>query len=191
MTTLMTKRRFSVKEFIKMAEAGILYEDDRLELLDGEIIQMAAIGSYHAACVDTLNERFVLATQGIAIVRPQNPLKMSDDTLLEPDMVIARPHENRYRETYPTPEDTLLIIEVSDSTINYDANVKIPRYASGGAPEVWQVNLQHDLIDSHSDPDTASGRYRNVRRFLRGQTITPTMLPNATLNVSDILISQV
>ena len=191
MTTLMTKRRFSVKEFIKMAEAGILYEDDRLELLDGEIIQMAAIGSYHAGCVLGLNKFFSRIVGEDALVNVQNPFKIDDDTLFEPDLVILRPRTDLYMTSYPTPSDALLIIEVSDSTINYDANVKIPRYASGGAPEVWQVNLQHNLIDSHSDPDTASGRYRNVRRFLRGQTITPTLLPNATLNVSDILISQV
>ena len=191
MTTLLTKRRFSVKEFIKMVDAGILTKYDRVELLDGEFVEMAAIGSYHAGCVLGLNKFFSRIVGEDALVNVQNPFKIDDDTLFEPDLVILRPRTDLYMSSYPTPSDALLIIEVSDSTINYDANVKIPRYASGGAPEVWQVNLQHDLIDSHSDPDTASGRYRNVRRFLRGQTITPTLLPNATLNVSDILISQV
>ena len=187
MTTLLTKRRFSIKEFIKMAEAGILYEDDRLELLDGEIIQMAAIGSYHAGCVLGLTKFFSGVVGEDVLVNVQNPFKIDDDTLFEPDLVILRPRADLYMTSYPTPSDALLIIEVSDSTINYDLNVKIPRYASGGAPEVWQVNLQHDLVDSYSDPDTASGRYRNVRRFLRGQTITPTLLPDISLGIDKIL----
>ncbi|MYC07982.1 MAG: Uma2 family endonuclease [Chloroflexi bacterium] len=191
MTTLLTKRRFSVKEFIKMVDAGILTKYDRVELVDGEFIEMAPIGDYHAGCVDELTHTFVrTAPEGVR-VRVQGPLQVDSLTEFEPDLAVLRPRHDNYTTSRPTPPDILLVIEVSDSTIAYDRNVKIPKYAQAGVPEVWQVNLQHDLVDSYSDPDTDTGRYRNVRRFLRGQTITPTLLPNATLNVSDILMSQV
>ena len=191
MTTLMTKRRFSVKEFIKMVDAGILTKYDRVELLDGEFVEMAPIGDYHNGSVTTLTHIFVRAVPDGVRVQVQGPLQVDSLTEFEPDLAVLRPRHDNYTTSRPTPSDTMLVIEVSDSTVAYDRNVKLPKYAQAGILEVWLVNLPYGVIDKYSDPDTDSGRYRNVRRFLRGQTITPTMLPNATLNVSDILISQV
>ncbi|MCY3543213.1 MAG: Uma2 family endonuclease [Chloroflexi bacterium] len=165
MTTLLTKRRFSVKEFIKMVDAGILTKYDRVELVDGEIVEMAPIGGYHAGCVDELTHTFVrTAPEGVR-VRVQGPLQVDSLTEFEPDLAVLRPRHDNYTTSRPTPPDILLVIEVSDSTIAYDRNVKIPKYAQAGVPEVWQVNLQHDLVDSYSDPDTDTGRYPQCAPF--------------------------
>ena len=183
----MTKRRFCVKDFHLMDEAGVFCENDRVELVDGEIVDMAPIGSYHGFSVDALTHIFVrMVPEGIR-VRVQGAVQMDESTMFQPDLTILRPREDNYAESNPTPEDVLLIIEVSDSTVGYDRNVKIPKYAQAGIPEVWQVNLPHGFIDRFVDPDTSSGRYRSVMRHSRGQRIVPTQLGDITVEVSDVL----
>lgn len=183
----MTKRRFCVKDFYLMDEAGVFCEDDRVELVDGEIVEMAPIGSYHAFSVDALTHIFVrMVPEGIR-VRVQGPLQIDESTMFQPDLVILRPREDNYAESNPTPEDVLLVIEVSDSTVAYDRNVKIPKYAQEGVPEVWQVNLPYGFIDKFVDPDTAAGRYRSVMRSSSGQRVVPTHLREVAVEVSDVL----
>ena len=187
MTTVMTKRRFSVNEFYKMAKAGILCEDDRVELVDGEIVDMAGIGSYHASCVDALTYMFVRrAPEGI-IVRVQNPVHLNEFNEFQPDLAILLPRDDFYKESHPTPKDVLLIIEVSDSSVDYDRNVKLPRYAREAIPELWQVNLVYEHIDAFTDVDPLAGTYRTRRRYLRGDSVTPTLLSEITLEVGEIL----
>lgn len=187
MTTVMTKWRFSAKEFYKMAKAGILDEDDRVELVDGDIVNMAAIGSYHAGCVMCLSTLFTRKAGDRVFVNVQNPLQLDRLSVFQPDLAILLPRDDFYTESHPTPQDTLLIIEVSDSSVDYDRNVKIPRYAQAGVPEVWQVNLVYGLIDTFSDLDPVTVRYRSMRRFSPGQQIVPALLPDITLEVNDIL----
>ena len=180
-----TKRRFSVKEYYLMAEAGILSPRDRVELIDGEIVQMAAIGSYHAACVDTLNRLFMETLGRRVIVRVQNPVRLSERSEPEPDVALLRPRADAYRDAHPGPDDVMLIVEVSHSTVEYDRDVKTPLYAEAGIPELWLVNLDEDYIDGLSDPDGAG--YRTRRRYARGERIAPALLPDAALDVSEIL----
>ena len=187
MTTAMTRRRFCVKDFYLMDEAGVFCENDRVELVDGEIVEMAPIGSYHNSCVTTLTHIFVRAVAEGVRVQVQGAVQMDESTMFQPDLVILRPREDNYAESNPTPEDVLLVIEVSDSTVAYDRNVKIPKYAQGGVPEVWQVNLPHGFIDKFVDPDTATGRYRSVMRSSSGQQIVPTQLPDMALEVNSVL----
>lgn len=187
MTTVMTRRRFSVKEYYKMAKVGILCEDDRVELVDGEIVNMAAIGSYHAGCVMCLNTLFSRKAGDRVFVNVQNPVQIDDLTVFQPDLAILLPRNDFYTESHPTPKDVLLIIEVSDSSVDYDRNVKIPKYAQAGVPEVWQVNLVYGLIDTFSDLDPLTVRYRAMRRYSPGQQIVPTQLPDITLDVGQIL----
>ena len=183
----MTKRRFCVKDLHLMDEAGVFCEDDRVELVDGEIIDMAPIGSYHGSSVDALNHIFVrMVPEGIR-VRVQGAVQMDESTMFQPDLAILRPRDDDYFESNPTPEDVLLIIEVSDSTVAYDRNVKLPKYAQAGIPEVWHVNLPNGFIDRFVDPDPATGRYRSVMRHSRGQRIVPTNLSEVAVEVSDIL----
>ena len=112
---------------------------------------------------------------------------MDESTMFQPDLAILRPREDNYAETNPTPKDVLLIIEVTDSSVDYDRNVKIPKYSQTGVPEVWQVNLVYGFIDTFSDLDPATVRYRAMRRYSRGQRAVPTHLREVTVKVSDIL----
>ena len=183
--TTITKRRFSVKEYYLMAEAGILSPRDRVELIDGEIVQMAAIGSYHAACVDTLSNLFREMLGRRVIVRVQNPVRLGERSEPEPDIALLRPRADAYRDAHPGPDDVMLIVEVSHSTVEYDRDVKTPLYAEAGIPELWLVNLDEDYIEGLSDPDGSI--YRATRRYARGDRIVPALLPDAALDVSEIL----
>ena len=183
----MTKRRFCVKDFYLMDEAGVFCENDRVELVDGEIVDMAPIGSYHNSCVTTLTHIFVRAVPEGVRVQVQGAVRMDESTMFQPDLAILRSREDNYVESNPTPADVLLIIEVSDSTVAYDRNVKLPKYAQAGVPEVWLANLPHGFIDKFVDPDTATGRYRSVMRHSRGQRIAPTQLRGVTVEVNDVL----
>ncbi len=187
MTTVMTKRRFSAKEFYKMAKAGILNKYDQVELVDGEIVEMAPIGSYHNGSVNALNRIFARSVPEDIIVQVQGPLRVDDTTVFQPDLAILRPKKDDYFESIPGPEDVLLVIEVSDSTEAYDRNVKIPKYAQADVPEVWHVNMPYSVIDRYADPHPATGRYRSVMRHSRGQRIVPTQLSDITIEVSDVL----
>ena len=180
-----TKRRFSVKEYYLMADAGILSPRDRVELIDGEIVQMAPIGSYHAACVDTLSNLFKEMLGRRVIVRVQNPVRLGERSEPEPDVALLRPRADAYRDAHPGPDDVMLIVEVSHSTVEYDRDVKTPLYAEAGIPELWLVNLDEDYIDGLSDPVGAG--YRTRRRYARGERIAPALLPDAALDVSEIL----
>ena len=184
-TPAITRRRFSVKEYYLMAEAGILSPRDRVELIDGEIVQMAAMGSYHAGCVNTLNRLFMEMLGRRVVVSVQNPVRLGERSEPEPDVALLRPRADLYTESHPRPEDVMLIVEVSHSTVEYDRDVKTPLYAEAGIPELWLVNLDEDYIDGLSDPDGAG--YRTVRRYVRGERIAPALLPDAALDVSQIL----
>ena len=183
----MTRRRFCVKEYFMMAKAGVFGEDDRVELVDGEIVDMAAVGSYHAGCVDVLNYQFSKRVPEGVIVRVQSPVKLNEITTFQPDLAILHPRDDFYMDSHPTPKDVLLVIEVSDSSVAYDRNVKIPRYALAGVPEVWQVNLVYGFVDKFSDLDTTTVRYRSVARYSHSQRITPTLLPDISLEIDKIL----
>ena len=187
MTTVMTRRRFCVKDFYLMDKAGVFCEDDRVELVDGEIVDMAPIGSYHNSCVTTLTHIFVKAVPEGVRVQVQGAVQMDESTMFQPDLAILRPREDNYAGSNPTPEDVLLVIEVSDSTVAYDRNVKIPKYAQAAVPEVWHVNLPNGFIDRFVDPNPATGRYRSVMRHSGGQRVVPAHLSEVAVEVSDIL----
>ena len=180
-----TKRRFSVKEYYLMAEAGILSPRDRVELIDGEIVQMAAISSRHAGCVTYLSNTLLPMLGRRVIVRVRGPVRLSEYSEPEPDVTLLRPRADAYRESHPGPDDVMLIVEVSHSTVEYDRDVKTPLYAEAGIPELWLVNLDEDCIDGLSDPVGAG--YRARRRYVRGERIAPALLPDAALDVSEIL----
>lgn len=187
MTLTMTRRRFSVKEYYKMADAGIFCEDDRVELIYGEIVQMAAIGSYHAGCVNYLNTAFSLACRERAVISVQNPLRLNEESEPQPDIVLLRPREDFYTRSHPGPEDVLLVIEVSHSTVEYDRDVKAPLYAQALIPELWLTNLEDGYINAYTEPNAETRSYGKVRRFSSGERIAPLLLPDATLSVDRIL----
>lgn len=179
------RRLFTVDEYYLMAQAGILHEDDRVELIEGEIIEMAAIGSRHAACVDRLTQLFVGRVGGRAIVRVQNPIRLSQRTEPQPDLALLRPRPDFYAAGHPGPEDVLLVVEVADTSVGFDRETKIPLYARAGIPEAWLVNLTESNIAVYRNP-TATG-YQALQRLERGMCLSPLALADLICTVDDIL----
>jgi Uma2 family endonuclease len=184
MSVELQRRRFTVRDYYAMADAGILTEDDRVELIEGEIVEMAAIGSRHASCVGRLTRLFASVGDN-AFVWVQNPVRLSDLTEPQPDVALLRPRPDFYAEGHPLPEDVLLVVEVAHSTLGYDRGVKLPLYAAAGVAEVWIVNLDEDLVEVHSDP--AGSRYRAGAKARRGDVVRPTLVPAVELSAVDVL----
>lgn len=165
-----SKLQFSIEDYYRMAAAGVLREDDRVELIEGEIIKMNPIGSRHAACVGRLTKLLERRGGDYAIVWVQNPVEINDYSEPVPDVTLLRRRDDFYAHAKPVPGDVLLIVEVSDSTINYDRKVKAPLYAGAGIPEMWLVNLPEDLIKVYTRP--LNGAYQETRLVRRGESIT-------------------
>src|SRR5688500_6004016 len=179
-----TRKRFTIDEYHRMAEAGILHEDDRVELIDGEIVEMSPIGKHHAACVKRL---IALLTEQIgrrAIVGAQDPVQLSDSSEPQPDITVLKFRDDYYEEQPPTPEDILLIIEVADSSLDFDRLVKLPRYARGGVPEVWIVNLAGGVIEVYREP--VAGEYRETLQAVRGDVLVLPGVAAAQVRVEDV-----
>src|SRR6266498_3300178 len=166
MSVRLLKGPFTVDDYHRLAELGILGEDDRVELLDGQIVEMTPIGPDHAGCVDALNRLLSRLVGDTGIVRVQNPLVLSSEWEPQPDLVVLRPRADGYRKAHPGPEDVLLVIEVADTSLESDREVKLPRYAVAGIPEVWLVALANDRIEVYRQP--APDGYREVRTLSRG-----------------------
>lgn len=179
------RRLFDVEEYHRMAEAGILHEDDRVELIEGEIVKMAAIGSRHAACVKRLVKLLVRKVGDSGIVGAQDPVRLPDGTEPEPDVAVLRPREDFYAEAHPTPGDVLLLIEVSDTSLEYDREVKLPLYAAAGIPEAWIVDLVNEKVCVVSQP--ADGFYTNVSSAGRGDSVTLRMLSGLVVSIEGVL----
>lgn len=177
------RRRFTVHDYHRMGEAGILHEDDRVELIEGEIVEMAAIGTRHFACVNQLNRLLVRGVGDAAIVSVQNPVRLDEHTEPQPDLTVLRVRD--YRESLPMPGDVLLLIEVSDTTLAYDRGVKLPLYARAGIREVWIVDLPSEVIERHTDP-SANG-YRGLKKVRRGEKIEFAALPELSFRVDAVL----
>ncbi|MBA2713786.1 MAG: Uma2 family endonuclease [Rubrobacteraceae bacterium] len=158
-----------------MAEAGILHEDDRVELIGGEIVEMNPIGGRHAKCVTELTRVLISLVGDDVRVSPQNPVKLDDHEEPQPDVAVLRTGERYQAGALPTPEDVLLLIEVSDTSLAYDREVKLPLYASSGIAEVWLVDLKGGIIERYSEPSEEG--YRLVRRAGRGETLESAVLP--------------
>lgn len=181
------RRRFTVDEYERMAEDGILGEDERIELIDGEIVAMAAMSPRRAGCVTALTHLLPPRLGTAAKVRVQLPLALSPHDMPERDIAVVRARRDHYRRAHPTPTDVLLLIEVSDTTLAYDRAIKLPIYARAGIPEVWIADLSGHGIERHADPDPVSGVYRSAIRFDRGKTIAALTVPELSLSVDDVL----
>lgn len=185
MSVFVEKRLFTVGEYYRMLEAGILTEDDRVELIEGEIVKMSPLGSGHSGCVDVLNRYFVEGVAGAAHVRIQNPIHLSEKSEPQPDVVLVRPRADSYRSSHPTPTDALLINEVAETSEEFDRAVKLPPYARAGIPEYWMVNLTDELIEIYRQP--SEGACRDTSRAIRGGKISPLAFPNLEPAVDAIL----
>lgn len=179
------ERRFNVAEYYRMAEAGILSEDDRVELVEGVVVEMAAMGSRHAACVDRLNRVLNSLVGEKALVRVQSPIHLDDASEPEPDLALLKPREDFYSSEHPGPDDVLFAIEVSDTSAEYDTEVKLPLYARASIPETWLVNLATETIEVHSEP--APSGYRQTRRAKRGERLESNAVSGLEIFAEDIL----
>jgi Uma2 family endonuclease len=185
MSVQIARHWFTVAEYNRMGETGIFSEDDRVELIEGEIFEMSPIGRRHAACVDRLTELFSEQLQRRAIIRVQNPIVLNDYSEPQPDVALLKRREDFYAQSLPIPGDVLLIIEVADTTLEYDRQIKAPLYARAGIAEVWIVNLADEQVEIYSQP--ANGAYQSQRQAGRGETINSPGTFNLTLGVDDIL----
>ena len=160
------RHRWTVAEIHRFIEHGAFRPEDRLELIEGELIDMAPIGPEHAECVDELNERLILQAQGRFRVRVQNPITLNDASEPQPDIALVRRHPAP-QGRHPSPEDVLLLIEVSDTTVDYDRNVKLSLYARSGIVEVWLIDLSQRAIEVYRDPE--GEQYTDTVIYSQGQ----------------------
>ncbi len=178
------RHRLTYNEYLLMGERGILAPDARVELIDGEIIDMAPINSPHSGTVIRLNQMLTRALRDFALVSVQNPLIVGQYSVPQPDIAVLRPREDFYTKTHPRPEDVLLVIEVADSSTTYDRNVKAPIYAQAGIGEYWLVDLEAKSVQVFRDPQ--QGTYKTVLAMQGPGTITPILLPEFVLRVASL-----
>ncbi|MGI8752552.1 MAG: Uma2 family endonuclease [Acidimicrobiales bacterium] len=174
------RRTWTVDEYHRMAEAGVLREDDRVELIEGEIVEMSPIGSGHARCVNRLTALLVPPAEGHAIVSVQNPVRLSQRSELQPDLSLLRRRDDFYPEG-PTPADVLLVIEVAASSMLYDRRVKVPLYGRARIPEVWIVDLDAGRVEVRRGP--SSDTYREVRTIAAGDMLEPPGLAGMAFDI--------
>lgn len=178
-------KRFRVEDFRKMTEAGILPEESGWEVIDGYLVDKMTIGSRHASIVNRLNNLLSVLVAKWAIVSVQNPVQIDDYNEPEPDIALLHPRSDFYSKRLPTPADVFVLVEVADSTIAYDRDVKIALYAEAGIVEVWLVNLKEESIEQYSSPQ--NGRFGSVETFRKGQSVQSISLKELSLNVDDVL----
>jgi Uma2 family endonuclease len=178
------RHRITVDEYYRMAEVGLLAPDARVELIEGEIIDMPPIGSSHGGVVNRLNRLLVQAIGDRAIVSVQNPVRLSRSSEPQPDLAVLRPRADFYEAAHPNPPDTLLIIEVSQTTFRYDRQIKVPLYARNGVPEVWLIELPAGRIHFFRSP--ADGQYAETASIDEPGVTAIASLPDVTIDLSHL-----
>jgi len=177
--------RFTVDEYYKMIELGMLEDYEKAEIIEGELIQKMPIGKRHSAVVEKLSEILRDELGKSVSLRNQQPVRFSEYDEPEPDLAVLQRREDFYSDNKPVPKDVLLLIEVSDATLKYDRNTILALYAEAEIPEVWIVNLPNDIIEIHTKP--GSGIYQLTKIFKRGETVESETLPDLKLAVNEIL----
>jgi Uma2 family endonuclease len=185
MSAEITKRLFTVRDYHRMVDAGILRENDRVELIYGEVLAMSPIGSPHGAHVDRATRAFVRAAGDLAIVRVQGNVELDQYNEPLPDIVLMRPKEDFYASGLPDPTDVFLIVEVSDSSLKYDRGLKARLYAETGIREYWVVDVENKRAFAYSDPQ--DGTYQTMRELPRGETLSPILLPDCCVSIDTLL----
>jgi Uma2 family endonuclease len=185
MSVQLLKRKFTVEQYHKMAESGILTEDDRVELIRGEIVEMSPIGRRHAACVSRLVRLFTQRLETRVIVSPQNPVELDNTSQPQPDVALLQPRADFYESGHPQSSDIFLLVEVADTTIEIDREIKIPLYAEDNIAEVWLVDINEQCLEVYRQP--APIGYQSIQKFQRGQTLSIQAFPDIEITVDEIL----
>jgi Uma2 family endonuclease len=183
--TQITRRLFKVEEYHQMIRSGILSEDDRVELVKGEIIEMSPVGSRHAACVRRLNWLFSRNLGDQAIILVQDPIRLNEYSEPQPDLALVQPRPDFYEQAHPEPEDILLLVEVAETSLWHDREVKLLLYAQAGIPEVWLVDLAGKVIEVYQRPSPTG--YQSTQKAPAGASLTPRNFPSLHLNATTIL----
>ncbi|HKB25386.1 MAG TPA: Uma2 family endonuclease [Methylomirabilota bacterium] len=185
-TIELKRRRFSVKEYHRLIEVGVLTKDDRVELLEGEIVEMTPIGERHAGTVNRLTHLFVSWFGARAVVHVQSPILLGPEVSVpQPDVALLAPRQDFYTTRRPEPDDVLLVIEVMDSSVQRDRRVKLPLYARAGIVEVWLLDLNTDRLEVYRRP--TAGGYAESRVLQRDEPISIQAFPDVWLTVADLL----
>ena len=182
--TLTKPHRFTVAEYYRIAEAGLFKRDARIELIRGEIIDMAAIGSPHFGMVNRLTRMLGLAVGAQGIVHVQNPVRLGDSSEPEPDVTILKPRADDYEDGAPGPDDVLLLIEVADTSLDYDRAIKAPLYAESGIQEYWIVNVRDRIVEVYRQP--VDGHHAEMRQVRTGM-LDILSLPGVALSATELL----
>jgi Uma2 family endonuclease len=176
------QHRFSVTDYYRMAEAGVLGPDARVELLHGQVIDMSPIGPFHGSVTKQLLQLFAAAAHGRWLMAAQDPLHLDDHSEPEPDLMLLKPARDFYRHQHPRPEDVYLLIEISDTTLAADQEVKLPAYGHAGVAEVWIVNLMEERLEVYRDPNFTG--YGSKQLLVAGDQAAPMAFPDVLVNVA-------
>lgn len=184
MSVQVARRLFTVDEYHRMGEVGIFSVSEHLELIEGEIQIKVPITSRHASCVMRSNATFSNVLGDLAIISVQNPVVLNEFSEPEPDLAILKWRDDFYSQFHPGPPDILLVIEIAETSVAYEREVKLPVYARSGVPEVWLADIAAETVTAHAEP--ANGVYRNVRTYRRGDSITPLNFPDLWIEVASL-----
>jgi Uma2 family endonuclease len=173
-------------DLIRLGEAGLLPPDARFELLGGEIYELMPPGPMHAYLVELIDRLMETLAQGSGgHARAQNPIRLTPEYDPQPDVAVVRGREVDYRDRFPGPADVLLVVEVSDTSLDHDRLLKLPAYAAAGIPECWLINVSEAQVEVYREPDVSG--YRQRRHYRSGETVEPLFAPGAALGVADLL----
>lgn len=175
---------WTVTEYHQMAGVGLLDESDRVELIDGELVDMTPIGSRHAFWVDRIAEALAGGSRASYMVRVQNPVLLGERSEPQPDIALVK--RNNYADRHPGPDDILLLIEVSDTTLEYDRDVKLALYARHAIPEVWLIDVNAGELTVYCEP--AEGQFRLIRKPTTSEAVSPTLVPDITLRWTELVV---
>lgn len=178
-------RRLTVDDYHRMGETGILRSDERVELIEGEILTMSPIGGAHTLHVRRLIALLTDRYRGLAVVDIQDPVRLSDLTEPQPDAMLLKHRDDYYGPVVPRSSDVLLVIEVSDSSLVFDRNVKVPIYAKTGIPEVWLLDIETKVLTAYRDPSPAG--YRVALEFRSGDVIAPAAFPDRPISLANLI----
>jgi Uma2 family endonuclease len=179
------QHRFTVKDYYRMAETGVLRPDARVELLDGRIIDMSPIGPLHGGVTKHLLEIFTAASRGRWQTSVQDPLHLDEHSEPEPDLMLLKPGPDYYRKRHPLPGEVFLLVEVSDTTLELDREEKLPAYGRAGVAEAWIVNLNHATIEVYREPHFTG--YSSKTILHAGDQAKSLAFPDMVVDVAELL----
>ncbi len=185
MSLSLITRKFTVEEYEKMTTEGIIKPDEKVELIRGEIIKMSPMGTRQAAGIYRLTQLFYRKFGDLILLGVQNPIRLNNNSQPEPDLSLLIPRSDFYVAAYPCPQDIYLIIEVSDSTLDYVRYTKIPLYAEANIQEVWIVNLKEECLEVYRHP--LQGSYQNIQKYSINERVFITSFPDIEFTIAEIL----